>query len=192
MFPLIKTIYRPLLNYLPVQKKKRGRPEKNKEIKEKRKYHLLSEGEFHEIKERMNKEEYNVKQLSDIYNVAPNTIRHIQRASSPPHPKSGPVYRKVDNNMAKRIAEIALDENMRSAKEINCKLRETEPNSPHVHDSTITRTLKSEFMLESGVPRFSFKLIQKINPERNLERVKIERVAYVKELQRFNFFYKME
>jgi hypothetical protein len=50
-----------------LQNKKKGRPFKKKEIKEKRKYHSLSDSEFYQIKERLNKDVYDVNSLADIY-----------------------------------------------------------------------------------------------------------------------------
>jgi hypothetical protein len=90
--------------------------------------------------------------------------------------------------MAQDIAHIALNENVRSVKEINAKLHEENPQAPIVHNTSIDRTLKSSFMTDSGASRFSFKMARKINPQRSFESTIKERMAYVKNLQVYVIF----
>jgi hypothetical protein len=171
--------------------KKRGRPFKEKIKNSKRKYQSLALSEFYEVKKRMDKEVYNVKHLAKIYGVSINTIRNVQKYTSPPVHQGGVTYRKINCEMAQNIAEIALNENVRSIKEINSKLKEKVPDAPIVHDSSVDRIIKSKFMIECGVPRFSFKISRKIQPQRMSDITLKERMAFVKELQVFVYLFSL-
>jgi hypothetical protein len=85
---------------IPVLKKikrKRGRPRLEENVstqKKKRKYKLLSEKDFYEVKIRLEKKA-NISELAKIFEISENTVRNISKTETPPQNRGGSVYRKV-------------------------------------------------------------------------------------------------